>query len=358
MPLYSIIPSAEPIAPTLGTDLALHIRYAPLTTIAIQIGTQQQTYLSTPTCAGCKHRRCTPDCRVQLLRRMLRANGVARDLRPVPHGIQARAYTRLTLAVPGKQAHILDGSLLRPWRDARLWTTWRTVAGRRMVGLALAVGADGPEPASILRELGWRTIAMPRQVLPHFTTPIPPILPFGWHSLPHPFLFLPQPTPVASVVARIDDAHESCVEPPEPTDDALLQQASQKLAAIINGSTSAPHPIPNQAAPIANLPAILELICSHEIAQNGLGIDRVRRLTNLARGEAALLLCWLDLASVVVQPPNPQQPWREPRPLITTNAAEILDHLTQTPLPTHDHIAMHFPKAARSPLSHGERGRG
>lgn len=194
MLLWRIEPSPTGICigPTLAEDLALHLRYAPLTTVLAQIGSQQQAYVSTPGCAGCGHRRCTPDCRMNLLRRMLLADHVAADLRPIPLGLSARPYTRLVLAVPGPQARPLDADVLTPWRDARVWAVWRMVLGQQVVGAALAVGAEGPEPLTALRERGWIGIVAPRPLVRHVRQPQPFGLPYGWRWTTPAHMLLPR----------------------------------------------------------------------------------------------------------------------------------------------------------------------
>jgi hypothetical protein len=115
----------------LGEDLALHLRYASISTILVQVGDRQQAYLCGTGCPGCGGRRCAAWCRAALLRRALGAHGVARQLRLVAGGLAARPYARVALAAPGRGALPLDGGLLRPWREARLWVTWRHIGGLR-----------------------------------------------------------------------------------------------------------------------------------------------------------------------------------------------------------------------------------
>lgn len=179
--------------PALADDLRLHLRYAPLLTVLMQIGSQQQSYLQTTGCSGCRHQRCRPDCRMQLLKRLLVADQVARDLRPIPLGLAIRPYTRMVLAIPGPQAQALDGQVLHPWRDARLWAVWRMVAGHAMVGVALAAGADGPDPLLLLRTHGWYGWTVPASMVRAGTSStIPWHIPYGW-VWPHaPQVLLPR----------------------------------------------------------------------------------------------------------------------------------------------------------------------
>jgi hypothetical protein len=167
--------------PALANDLHVHLRYAPLMTVLMQIGSRQQSYIQTSGCPGCRHQRCHPDCRMQLLKRLLVADQVARDVRPIPLGLAIRPYTRMVLALPGPHAHMLDGQQLHPWRDARLWAVWRMVTGRIVVGVALAVGADGPDPLLLLRSHGWYGWMAPSPVVRTGTrSSLPWQLPYGW----------------------------------------------------------------------------------------------------------------------------------------------------------------------------------
>ncbi len=156
--LWRIEPDVEHAADSvaLAQDLRRYVRDGPLTTILITIDGHQRAYLQSPGCAGCRQGRCDPGCRIQLLRRVLRADHAVDDLLPVAYGLTTRPYRRLALALPGRAARPLDESLITRYQEARLAVVWQMFAGRSVAGASLAVGMDGPDPALVLRSSGWR----------------------------------------------------------------------------------------------------------------------------------------------------------------------------------------------------------
>jgi hypothetical protein len=162
---------------------------------------------------------------MNLLRRILLADHVATDLRPIPLGLSARPYTRLVLTVPGSHAQPLDADLLTPWRDARVWAVWRTVAGQRMVGAALAVGADGPEPLTALRERGWIGIVAPQALVRQAHQPEVLPLPYGWRWTTPAHMLLPRRLTAAPSAATAP-AHAPIITPaPDDAGSALHTSA-------------------------------------------------------------------------------------------------------------------------------------
>ncbi len=153
-----------------------------LTTTVMQIGTQQRSYVRLYGCGSCQFGRCTPGCRVRLFERVLKSGwGSAVSLRHVERGkdkgLVQRPYTRVYIGTPRHNAQPLDGSLLHPWREARLTLTWARGAmpapeqkpmlchlpalfGRRMeVGAILVLGDGGPDdPQVIFGERNWNFI--------------------------------------------------------------------------------------------------------------------------------------------------------------------------------------------------------
>src|SRR3954454_24019960 len=81
----------------LEQGLRLHLQHTELTTVLMQIGDQQQSYVAIQGCEGCAHGRCTPGCYVELLRRLLRACFDAGTLRAVVGGLATRPYRRAVL---------------------------------------------------------------------------------------------------------------------------------------------------------------------------------------------------------------------------------------------------------------------
>ncbi|NTV65694.1 MAG: hypothetical protein HGA65_19475, partial [Oscillochloris sp.] len=169
---------ALPPHPAVLTDgLRLHLAHAPLTTVLVQIGDRRQSYVALAGCAGCTYDRCAPGCRVELLRRLLQQIAPAVCLHRVARGLATRPYTRVVLATPGSRPQPLDAALLAAWPEARLILTWRSARGRLAVGALLAVGADGPSPAVVLRGRGWRTWPMPAHLARRWGRAVMPTVP-------------------------------------------------------------------------------------------------------------------------------------------------------------------------------------
>jgi len=145
----------------LEQGLRLHLQHTELTTVLMQIGDQQQAYVSVGGCEGCAHGRCMPGCYAELLRRLLRVCFDACALRPVASGLSKRPYRRAALAWPTAKAEPLACLSLAAWSEARLIVHWRGTQHQISSAALLAVGADGPDPASALRAIGWQTWALP-----------------------------------------------------------------------------------------------------------------------------------------------------------------------------------------------------
>src|SRR5215210_2033295 len=132
----------------LEQGLRLHIAHTELTTVLMQIGDQQQAYIGVGGCDGCAHGRCMPGCYVELLRRLLRVCFDAGTLRPVAGGLATRPYRRAVLAWPTAKAEQLARMALASWPEARLIVHWRGTQHQISSPVLLAVGTDGPDPAS------------------------------------------------------------------------------------------------------------------------------------------------------------------------------------------------------------------
>src|SRR5262245_11501861 len=140
----------------LSEGLALHLRYADLLTVLVQIGERQQAYLALHGCSSCTQTRCAPGCPTQLLRRLLAACIPGASLHLAMSGLARRTYQRVVVALPTATAQPLDSTLLHTWDEARLQQRWHQ--GRRGLCCAvlLAVGADGPDPVAVLRTQSWQ----------------------------------------------------------------------------------------------------------------------------------------------------------------------------------------------------------
>ena len=178
----------------LEQGVRLHIAHNELTTVLMQIGTQQQGYVGLEGCDGCGYGRCRPGCYVELLRRLLRVCFDGGALRAVAGGLARRPYQRVALAWPTAKTAPLTDLSLAPWSEARLIVQWRGTAEQIACAALLAVGGDGPEPAVALRRAGWRAWTLPKALGTKLAnSPFPPRLPFA-RAWPHaPTLLWPQP---------------------------------------------------------------------------------------------------------------------------------------------------------------------
>jgi hypothetical protein len=147
---------------TLSDALRVHIaqRNGTLTSMVVQIGDHQKTYVQLSGCDRCRQERCVPGCRTALFRRILKSGLPNTTLRLVSGGLMPRPYTRWYGAWPTATAEPLDGHLLHSWQDdARLTLQWNQrqwPAQGVSVHAVLAVGATGPDPRPILEAKGWR----------------------------------------------------------------------------------------------------------------------------------------------------------------------------------------------------------
>ena len=197
----------------LEQGLRLHMEHTELTTILMQIGDQQQAYLSAAECEGCAYERCVPGCYVELLRRLLRACFATCTLRAIAGGLATRPYRRAVLAWPTRKAAPVAGVPLAPWPEARLIVHWRGKHRQITCAALLAVGVDGPDPALALRAAGWQTWALPGALGPKLANSASPptlLFPRTWPYAPA----LLWPQPVASGCP--DGMQDSRSEDPVP----------------------------------------------------------------------------------------------------------------------------------------------
>ena len=178
--LWRLKGDPQAVAPEkLTAGLRHHLQSDDLTTVVMQIGTIQQSYVLLPVCEGCALGGCALGCRASLLRRVLRSSGGEQCvLRAFPQGLRRRPYTRAVLAWPTRNAQPLTNTLLAAWPEARLSLHWRQRLLRKHITVAalLLVGADGPAPAPALRAAGWSTLPLPDvrgQLARLLTRPVP-----------------------------------------------------------------------------------------------------------------------------------------------------------------------------------------
>lgn len=162
-------------AHSLALGLRAHLLGDELCSAVVQIGAGQRGYLALHSCEGCAHNRCLPGCRVELMRRTLRATmGEDTQLTMVRRGLDPLGYQRFLWAWPSKKdAQPLSGKVLAGWPRARMIARWYPGQDRWDVGAVIALGGEaaGPDVAPRLRERSWAT------------QPIPPML-TCWASEP------------------------------------------------------------------------------------------------------------------------------------------------------------------------------
>jgi hypothetical protein len=153
-------------APSLALGLRAHLLGDELCSAVVQIGPGQRGYLALHGCEGCAHSRCLPGCRVELMRRTLRATmGEGTQLTIVRRGLDPLGYQRFLWAWPLKRdAQPLSGEVLAGWPRARMVARWCAGQERWDVGAVIALGGEaaGPDVAPRLRECGWSTQPIPR----------------------------------------------------------------------------------------------------------------------------------------------------------------------------------------------------
>jgi hypothetical protein len=373
--------------------LTLHLRYADVLAVLVQIGHLQQAYLALHGCVSCAQGRCAPGCTADLLRRLLAACFPGATMHLATSGMARRPYVRLSVAVPTPAAQPLDGTLLHGWNEARIHLLWR--AGKRGVQCAalLTVGADGPSPAAVLQSHGWQPRPLDtwlaRRTLP---APIPHLrtLPRQTHLAPALLLPIPSttlPGMEATVSGFAINRHPAgnghTVGHDSPDDAAVVPTVSNALSLALDDAAlaawlqsalrAAPLPTPMQDTPAAleavvpeepmstihgtatagSWPAgpcdlapqavahLLHQVTTHpaftrgsQASQIGVVKGRLTKVLGLSEAAAAAMMVWLDAAQVLVAPLRPDDSWRRPRPLATTDLEQIAAYLMATPVPS------------------------
>lgn len=170
-------PVARPDQLVLG--LRRHLAVASLRAAVVQIGERQQAYIALDGCSGCAHGRCVEGCRVEALRRTLRAAcGSSVALSLVKTGLSPRPYTRryVLRPMPARSEDVapLSGAHLRAWPEARLTVAWNAAQkGVPSCAVTLHLGELGPEPSQELAALGWQATSRPFLVFPRRERPDP-----------------------------------------------------------------------------------------------------------------------------------------------------------------------------------------
>jgi hypothetical protein len=341
-----------PDATGLAAGLRLHLAHAPLTSTLVQIGDTQRAYVALDGCGGCLRGRCEPGCRVELLRRLLRASLGGASLQAVPRGLAARPYTRVALAWPGRNTRPLAGDFLAAWEEARLSIHWQRGPRATITASALlAAGAGEGDPARILTELDWNALPLPPRLFSRIESGSLPLLRVGRVWRHEPTLLLPvagEHTPVT--IGHPAPADETLAETPATSPlahalDRILALAREPSTAT--GATTglagagdadvadSPWPAgPGRMRP-GEVATLVERLLSDPaiVAATPPGVTKGRLRGLVEPGLAEPLLAWLDAAGVLAEPSRPELRWREPRPLREREPDVIADRLRRTPLP-------------------------
>jgi hypothetical protein len=362
----------------LSAGLALHLRYTDLLTVLIQIGDRQQAYLVLHGCATCAQTHCAPGCPTQLLRRLLAACAPDTALRLTMSGLAWRPYRRVIVALPTATAQPLDGTLLHAWGEARLQLRWHQSQRGQHCAALLMLGADGPDPVVVLQAQGWQPRPIETWLARHtLHTTLPQLWAIPRRTQLAPALLLPvqQVSPQVSaddvpeqpiaeqlrtLLSNQPGTNDQADSPDVALDDAALAQwlyAAQQVA----------HRPPDDAAPTTAVsldhaesgvwPAgpggltpqmvgqLLRQLATHpaftqgkQASQIGVVKGRLVKVLGLSEPVALAMLVWLDAAALLITPVRPEDRWRRPRPLVTTDLSQIATRLVATPLPTSEAI--------------------
>lgn len=193
----------DPDHDALSAGLCNHLAHAGIGTCLIQIAEAQRAYVALAGCPGCQMGRCVVGCRVELLRRTLRAAlGERATLTLVRRGLDPLGYRRVIWAWPASAgAQPIDGAILAGWPRARMALSWRPSGPRRRVSALIALGgAGGPDVTGPLRAHGWACQEAPTLARRWLADPFGPVAHWRSGALGGaPWLLLPAPAPDTSI---------------------------------------------------------------------------------------------------------------------------------------------------------------
>ena len=213
--------------------LTQHLMFTPagLTSVLVQIGAEQAAYVLASGCAGCPNDQCVAGCRMDLLRRVVKASHPGSGLTLVRRGLLARPYARAVMAWPTSNADVLDADLLAGWSHARLLQHWRGGRGVQSTAVLLAVSADGDDPGGRLRTRGWKTCPLPWRDGWFDRLMMYALRRLTKRSLYKPYLLLPAP----SAVRRAPRSTRSRTAATE-ADDAVAHDHAATIAAYVHAA--------------------------------------------------------------------------------------------------------------------------
>lgn len=202
---------------SLALGLRAHLLGDALCSAVVQIGAGQRGYLALRGCEGCAHSRCLPGCRVELMRRTLRATmGEHTRLTMLHRGLDPFGYQHFLWTWPAKKdAQPLSGEVLAGWPRARMIARWQPGQEQWDVGAVLALGGEtaGPDVAPRLQAYGWASQPIPAQLARWAPHPFGPLLGLRkGHWQAEPWLLLPAPAATAQSASVQDEPATSRIE--------------------------------------------------------------------------------------------------------------------------------------------------
>ena len=250
-----------------------------LISTVMQIGQRQQAYVSLFGCAGCRDGRCAPGCRVELLRRTLRAAyGPTAAVNPCV-ALAQRPYQTIAVARPGPTSQPLTPAFVHRYGEARLMVHWQ---GERKEGIytnsaILLTDADATRTRQDMADLGWACRVFPAHPLlfRFIGVPRPMPVPFHCSGAFSPVLLVGTPRPAQEPVLAAVEARAvastavtrrtaaRAVVPPILV--ALVLPSAEAMPAEIPDALPSPdearlHPV--SLAPLVEEPAPADVVTS------------------------------------------------------------------------------------------------
>lgn len=151
--------SQEPNHAGWQQGLSLHLLFQPLTTIIARRDGLTRHYLSLEGCPHCRPDGCERMCHCMLFAQLVSTTLPGVTLTHVARLVPRATETRRAVALPRKDARLLDTDFLAQWPEGRLVTTWSRLQAQARpvhVGALLAVSTEGPSPRQALRAHGWQ----------------------------------------------------------------------------------------------------------------------------------------------------------------------------------------------------------
>lgn len=218
---------ADPHLDAWQQGLTLHLLFQPITLVIAHRNGQSRHYLALHGCPDCRPDGCERVCHRMLFEQLVRTTLPGVTLIPTPRLVPRASESLRVAATPVQgDARLLDAAFLEQWPEGRLAITVSRLQARPQpvrVGALLAVGGEGPRPASALQSYGWRGSRLAALLCrKEFERPLPAAAPVGsrageaiLHALRDPSTFAGN-HPVGSFSTESVGAAEPCLVSVEP----------------------------------------------------------------------------------------------------------------------------------------------